>query len=137
MAEYIGGICIYSPKKESSTFTSSSLVTHTFDSDKTVPVISRVSVVIPRRTVAIYLLSLSKTKLVSLVALPISTGKTPVAKGSSVPVWPTRLVLNARFIIEAAVKEVIPSGLSMSTSPFIFTLRFLKFLFRRFRLFFQ
>src|SRR3989304_2290184 len=54
------------------------------------PLMSCVSVVIPKRTVATYSLSWSTRYGISFVASPIRTGSTPVAAGSTVPPGPTR-----------------------------------------------
>ena len=55
----------------------------------------------------------------SAVALPKSTGSTPVAIGSSVPVCPTRFSPVIRLIRATAPAEVIPAGLFSSIRPCI------------------
>src|SRR4029077_3222758 len=50
-------------------------------------------------------------------------GKSPEAKGSSVPVWPAFLALNRRFATATAWVEVMPTGLSRTSQPL--TSRFL------------
>src|SRR5258706_68271 len=55
-----------------------------------VPSASYVSVGTPNRTTASYRLSPALKKRASLVARPSTSGNTPLAAGSSVPVWPIR-----------------------------------------------
>src|SRR5512145_3033176 len=53
------------------------------------------------------------------VASPTATGSTPVARGSRVPVCPTRRVRSRRRTRRTTSWEVIPCGLSMSKIPFM------------------
>src|SRR5476651_2271855 len=71
----------------------------------------------PKRTVAAYSFSPSETKVATLVASPMQMGSTPVAVGSSVPVWPQRLVLKRPFTRRTTSKLVGPEGLSTTTTP--------------------
>src|SRR5690349_7144604 len=57
-------------------------------------------------------------KRASRVALPRPSTSTPVAIGSSVPVWPTSRCPNARRTRYTASWLVIPFGLSMQRTPF-------------------
>ena len=53
------------------------------------------------------------------VALPTAAGSTPEASGSRVPVCPTFLVPQARLTAPSALKDDIPSGLSIIRIPVI------------------
>ena len=44
-------------------------------------------------------------------------GSTPAAPGSSVPVWPTRFILNICLTSATASLDVIPGGFNMFTIP--------------------
>ena len=77
------------------------------------------SVVTPRRSSASYSLSPLMRNGTSLVASPTQMGRTPVAIGSSVPVCPTRRSPSTRRTSATTSNEVMPPGLSMTTTPFI------------------
>ena len=55
------------------------------------------------------------------MARPMTSGSTPVAKGSSVPVWPTFGEPIARRTTATTSCEVGPAGLSMTRTPFMIT----------------
>ena len=78
---------------------------------------SSVSVSIPRRITAEYSLSSLIMYSDALTARPTSTGRTPVASGSSVPVCPTFLVSNIFRSICIMRKELTPSCLSITITP--------------------
>ncbi len=78
---------------------------------------SYVSVAAPRRTPASYSLSVALRNEASRVARPITRGRTPVASGSSVPVWPMRLRPSARRTRATTSCDVGPAGLSMTRTP--------------------
>ena len=46
------------------------------------------------------------------------SGKTPVANGSRVPVWPTFTPPSSRLTAATTAAEVIPVGLSTTSTPF-------------------
>src|SRR5260370_25654779 len=114
----MGGVCSMSPTKVPS-------ASATFGSVR--PSVGRVamvrraascvSVVWPKRTVASYSFSRSEMKLATLVASPMQMGSTPVAVGSSVPVWPARFDLNSPRTRRTTSKLVGPLGLSTTTTP--------------------
>src|SRR5688572_15727341 len=56
-------------------------------------------------------------KRVRRVALPSVSTSSPVASGSSVPVWPTRFCRRTRRTFCTASCEVIPASLSISKRP--------------------
>src|SRR5689334_14722033 len=58
-------------------------------------------------------------KRASRVAFPTTSGRTPVASGSSVPVWPMRRPPSTRRIRATTSCEVGPLGLSMISRPSI------------------
>lgn len=77
------------------------------------------SVFAPNCTVKAYCF-LASTKIeTNFVASPTAIGKTPSASKSSVPVWPTLLGLNERFIMATALAELMPFGLYIFSQPFI------------------
>ena len=84
----------------------------------TVPVASWVSVEIPKISSASYSLSPFKKNRDSLVARLRQQIKTPVANGSSVPVWPTFFAPKLFFIRATTPADEIPPGLSTTTIPF-------------------
>src|SRR6266481_5341593 len=114
----MGGVCSISPTNErSASRTRSSLRPSTGRVSSTLPAASCVSVTCPKRTVASYSFSPSAMNPATLVASPTQMGKTPVAVGSSVPVWPTRLTLNRPFTRRTTSNEVGPLGLLTTTTP--------------------
>src|SRR5712671_1783962 len=114
----MGGVCSMSPTNERSVSrTRSSVTPSTGFVSSTRPAASCVSVTCPKRTVASYSFSPSAMKPATLVASPTQMGKTPVAVGSSVPVWPTRLTLNRPFTRRTTSNEVGPLGLFTTTTP--------------------
>src|SRR5262245_29633172 len=61
---------------------------------------------------------MSCTYSVSRVATPTQSTSTPVASGSSVPVWPMRVPRgNQRCARSTASREVMPPGLSSTSKP--------------------
>src|SRR5688572_13606668 len=54
---------------------------------------------------------------INRVALPNATRSSPVAKGSSVPVWPAFTPPRARRTIATTSWELTPAGLSTSNTP--------------------
>ncbi len=84
----------------------------------TAPMRSPVSVAVPKATVARYRLRPAVRNCDRRVALPITTGNTPVANGSSVPVCPTRVLRgNRRRTVATTSCDVMPSGLSTMRTP--------------------
>src|SRR3954462_12228661 len=83
------------------------------------PCASAVSVANPKRTVASYDLALPLRNCASRVALPRTSSRTPVAIGSSVPVWPIRFSRRARRIRATTSCDVGPAGLSTTSRPSI------------------
>src|SRR5690349_3470831 len=81
------------------------------------PAASCVSVTCPKRTVASYSFSPSAMNPATFVASPTQMGSTPVAVGSSVPVWPTRFALKSPFTRRTTSNEVGPLGLFTTTTP--------------------
>src|SRR4051812_39661240 len=81
------------------------------------PSASSVFVRSPSRTVASYAFSVSIRWPSRRVARSMPSTSTPVAIGSSVPAWPTLRVPASRRIRETTSCEVIPAGLSTTTSP--------------------
>src|SRR3982074_3416531 len=53
----------------------------------------------------------------NLVASPKQIGKSPLASGSSVPVWPAFSAQNRRFACCNAALDDSPTGLSRSRTP--------------------
>src|SRR5262249_54310366 len=53
----------------------------------------------------------------SRVAQPTHTTRTPLARGSSVPAWPTRLVPAQRTAMSTTRREVMPTGLLRLRRP--------------------
>src|SRR2546425_1744787 len=114
----MGGVCSTRPTKSRSAWRTRSSPRPSSGLVSTVrPALSCVSVVTPKRTTASYSLSPSLTKLAILVASPMQIGSTPVAVGSSVPVWPQRLALKRPFTRRTTSKLVGPLGLSTTTTP--------------------
>ena len=64
-----------------------------------------------------YALRESMRKRENLVASPNTSGRRPVANGSSVPVWPPFREPSRRFALASARVEVMPAGLSSSRTP--------------------
>ena len=81
------------------------------------PEASYVSVAEPRRTVIEYRLRPCITWSTNFVALPIATGRTPVASGSSVPAWPTFCWPVIRLIRRQTSIEVRPAPLFTFKKP--------------------
>src|SRR4029077_21274179 len=84
-----------------------------------VPSPSYVSVATPNRTTASYRLSPALRNRARRVARPSTSGSTPLAAGSSVPVWPIRRSPSTRRMIATTSCEVGPVGLSMTSRPSI------------------
>ena len=117
-AEYMGAVCSMSPTNERSASRTRSSVTPSIGRvSSTRPAASCVSVTCPKRTVASYSFSPSAMNPATLVASPTQMGRTPVAVGSSVPVWPTRFALNSPFTRRTTSNEVGPLGLLTTTTP--------------------
>src|SRR5258706_6546038 len=117
MAECIGGVCRISPVNLQRTSSIcgeigiSSVIRRTLHSG------SPESVSSPRLSVASYDLAESRRNRENFVASPKTSGRRPVAKGSSVPVWPAFAAARARRAMPSARVEVIPAGLSTSRTP--------------------
>jgi hypothetical protein len=71
------------------------------------------------RTTASYDLSLPLRNCASRVARPSTSASTPVAAGSSVPVWPMRRSASARRTRATTSCDVGPAGLSTTNRPSI------------------
>src|SRR5229473_2744801 len=67
--------------------------------------------------VAWYALPLSLRYSATRVAWPTQIGSTPLAAGSSVPAWPTRLCLSSLRTFATTSCEVMPVGLLMLSMP--------------------
>ena len=81
------------------------------------PVVSWVSVVRPRIISTTYSFFSASKNWAIRVARPRQSGKTPVAIGSSVPVWPTRFI-RARFRTASTTSwDVMPAGLLPFRTP--------------------
>src|SRR5439155_12066425 len=83
------------------------------------PCASPVSGAKPKRTTASYDLALVVRNCASRVARPRTSGRTPVAAGSSVPVWPMRRSPRTRRMRATTSCEVGPAGLSTISRPSI------------------
>ena len=59
----------------------------------------------------------SSSDCANLVASPKHSGRSPDASGSSVPVWPAFSASNRRFAACSAAFDVMPDGLSSSSTP--------------------
>src|SRR5262245_11994029 len=113
------GTCSISPTNDARTRRTSSSVTPTVGRVSTgSPSASSVVVLTPSRMVASYRLSASVRCPRSLVARPTPSTSTPVAIGSRVPAWPTFRVPASRRIRATTSCDVMPPGLSTTTSPF-------------------
>ena len=99
MAEYIGGTWEILPLKVLKHSSTSS-----FDNFKigtsliVLPVLSKVSVLLPTKISAMYHLESASKNWTNFVASLIHTTNTPVASGSNVPVCPTLFVLKILLI---------------------------------------
>ena len=83
------------------------------------PSASNVVVANPRRTSASYVLSAPLRNRDSRVARPSTSGSTPLAAGSSVPVCPIRRSRRARRARATTSWELGPAGLSTTSRPSI------------------
>src|SRR5512139_2832954 len=88
----------------------------------TSPVTSSVVVSSPSLRTPSYPFGSSLRNGTSFVASLITTGRTPVAKGSSVPMCPAFFTRRRRFTSLTTPREVGPSGLSTIRRPSILTL---------------
>src|SRR5579871_366128 len=104
-----------SPRSASSPARSSSPASGSCSST-TAPSGSPVVVVQVRSTSVTYRLSSPEKHGASLVAAPESSTSSPVANGSSVPVWPVRAPVRRRSAATRANDDG-PAGLSSSTTP--------------------
>ena len=105
------------PVNWGSTAATSSAVTATGAVVSTLPVLSCVSVVRPRRNVATYSFSPFSAKLTPRVACPTNTGNTPVAIGSRVPACPTFFVFKMPRSLAHTSMDVQSAALSIMTIP--------------------
>src|SRR5215468_4182477 len=118
MALMAGGICWISPVSSCAAARTAPRVTPLAGAPAmTLPSASHVSVACPSLIVARYSFSVRARCPSSRVALPTPTTSTPVASGSSVPAWPTRLVPVRRRSFATTSWEVHPAGLSMMSRP--------------------
>src|SRR5206468_672915 len=83
----------------------------------TVPVASCVSVATPSRSTARLALSACMRYSAIRVALPKHNTSTPVAAGSSVPVWPTLGIPSSVRARATTSWDVHPAGLLMTSTP--------------------
>mmetsp|Transcript_41467 Transcript_41467/g.107386 ORF Transcript_41467/g.107386 Transcript_41467/m.107386 type:complete len:233 (-) Transcript_41467:17-715(-) len=119
MAENIGGTCWMSPRKASRAANSSSSVMCSHGAVcSTADSLSYDGVPSPSRMVPVYSFSCAMKESTCLVPLPTHTMTSPVAMGSSVPAWPTFLILSAPRSLPHRSKEVQSIGLSISTIAF-------------------
>src|SRR5215472_9448454 len=118
MALMAGGICWISPVSScAAARTAARVIPPAGAPAMTLPSASQVSVACPSLIVARYSFSVRARCPSSRVAFPTPTTRTPVASGSSVPAWPTRLVPVRRRSFATTSCEVHPAGLSMMSSP--------------------
>src|SRR5215467_8871615 len=118
MALMAGGICWISPVSSCAVARTAARVTSLVGAPAmTLLSASQVLVACPSLIVARYSFSVRARCPSSRVALPTPTTSTPVASGSSVPAWPTRLVPVRRRSFATTSWEVHPAGLSMMSSP--------------------
>jgi hypothetical protein len=116
-AETIGGTCSISPLRSSRVRRRSASVTETARSETTSPDASCVDVTTPRRAAATYVFGASWAYERSRAARPTPITSTPVASGSRVPPWPTRLIFSSRRTFDTTSCEVMPAGLSTTRTP--------------------
>ena len=83
----------------------------------TVPVASCVSVHTPNCKTVQYVFSSVSKKRANWVASPRQSTKTPLASGSSVPVWPTARIPRMRRTATTTSCDVMPRGLSRLRIP--------------------
>ena len=83
----------------------------------TAPSASAVSVPTPSTKVLSYPLSASNRNWENLVASPKHSGKTPVANGSRLPVWPALAAPKRRLACWSAAFDDMPVGLSSTNRP--------------------
>src|SRR5215467_8487717 len=118
MALMASGICWISPVSSCAAAQTAARVTSLAGTPTiTLPSASQMSVTCPSLIVTRYSFSVRARYPSSRVALPTPTTSTPVASGSSVPAWPTRLVPVRRRSFATTSWEVHPAGLSMMSSP--------------------
>ena len=86
--------------------------------DKASPSRSQVVVAHPKRIRPVYCFGDAGMNRASRVALPMQTGRTPVASGSNVPRCPAFLRTNRRRTCVMTSCDVIPLGLSIIRTPF-------------------
>ena len=91
--------------------------------ERTLPVVSCVSVEMPSLNIATYSFVSSVSISTSFVALPTQTGRTPTASGSRVPVCPIFLVFNILRSRATTSNEVIPASLYTLITPFILSVK--------------
>ncbi len=82
-----------------------------------VPVRSHVSVTRPSRATASYAFRWAARNCARRVARPTTRTSTPVAIGSSVPVWPIDRIRSARRARATTSWDVGPCGLSTTRTP--------------------
>ncbi len=116
-AEYAGGVCRDSPMSAVIAERTSSSVDVTGRSAVTSPSASSVVVSTPRRADPSYVFGRSPRNRSNRVARPTPRTSSPVAIGSSVPACPTFRVPSVRRTTSTTSCDVIPPGLSTSSSP--------------------
>jgi hypothetical protein len=122
MADTALGTCWISPVSAATADRSASSRTPEASTvDTTSPSASSVTVLCPSRMVARYSFVPPITYVSSLVAFSMPRMSTPVAIGSRVPPCPTRLVFAIRRIRDTTSCDVMPPGLSTTTSPLVAT----------------
>ena len=120
IAETEDGFCLIFPTNfANSNLICSSVIADVSAVEITSPSLSSVCVALPNEIVASYAFFPSVIYGSNFVATPTPKTKTPVAIGSNVPAWPTRLVFNFFRAIATTSWLVIPPTLFTKRKPSI------------------